>query len=107
MEDGQELEGTAEEVPWLTRLPSEYMREHIRVTDPADAGTAGRPLPRHELLEMFYADEMLMFSTDYPHWDGDTPEHTFKRIPKHMWQQVMVDNPMGYYRMTEEDTPPV
>ena len=26
-----------------------------------------------QVLEMFDAERMLMFSSDYPHWDGDTP----------------------------------
>jgi predicted TIM-barrel fold metal-dependent hydrolase len=92
--------GLREEVPWLTRLPSEYMRDHIRVT------TQPVPEPPHDhwlhwVLEMMHADEMLMFSTDYPHWDGDSPEYTFKRIPAELWHRIMVDNPLGYYRMPE------
>lgn len=90
--------GLRREVPWLTRLPSEYMRDHIRVTT--------QPMPEppvaawlDDIFEMMYADEMLMFSTDYPHWDGDDPDWALKRIPLHLQDTIMIDNPTAYYRL--------
>lgn len=89
--------GLRREVPWLKRLPSEYMREHIRVTT--------QPMPEppvqswlDDILEMMYADEMLMFSTDYPHWDGDDPDWALKRIPNELHDTIMFENPSKYYR---------
>lgn len=90
--------GLRREVPWLTRLPSEYMRDHIRVTT--------QPMPEppvaewlDHILEMMYADEMLMFATDYPHWDGDDPDWALRRIPSELHETIMVTTPMDYYRM--------
>lgn len=90
--------GLRREVPWLKRLPSEYVREHVRFTT--------QPMPEPPvakwldwLFEMAYGDEVMMFSTDYPHWDGDDADWALKHIPKHLHQTIMVDTPMAYYRM--------
>jgi predicted TIM-barrel fold metal-dependent hydrolase len=63
------------EVPHLRRKPSEYMREHFWFTT--------QPIEEPEKLEdtnsvyeMFEESgfaERLMYSSDYPHWDFDSP----------------------------------
>ena len=62
--------GLRREVPWLDRLPSETIRERLRVTSqPLNA-------PAHAFdraLEHLGGDAMLLFSTDYPHWQFDEP----------------------------------
>ena len=62
-----------EEVPHLTRLPSEYIRDHFWLTtqpveEPAE------PAHFRQLLEHLDMDGRLMFATDYPHWDFDAPD---------------------------------
>ena len=65
-----------QETPHLKRPPSEYVREHFWFTtqpieEPDD--------PQHlaEIIDWLGWDR-LMFSTDYPHWDFDHPQHAFK-----------------------------
>jgi uncharacterized protein len=67
-----------DEVPELERLPSEYIRDHVwfdtqPIEEPDD--------PRHfsELLEQAELEDRLMFATDYPHWDFDTPASSLPR----------------------------
>jgi hypothetical protein len=58
--------GLRREVPWTRRLPSEYIRDHVRVTlQPVD----GPPDPAQMLrvIDQLGSDELLMFSSDYPH----------------------------------------
>ena len=58
--------GLRREVPWTSRLPSEYAREHVRVTlQPVDGPADARQLL--EVIEQLGSDAMLMFSSDYPH----------------------------------------
>ena len=69
----KEWKGLRREVPWVRRLPSDYIREHIRLTlQPFDAP----PGPAHllRLIDRLGSEEMLLFATDYPHWHGDTPD---------------------------------
>ena len=62
----KEWRGLRREVPWTTRLPSEYVRDHVRLTlQPVD-GPAD-PEALLTVIDQLGSSELLMFSTDYPH----------------------------------------
>lgn len=84
------------EVPWVKRKPSEYAAEHVRLTT--------QPLeepdnPRHlrQMLDMFPADQMLMFSSDYPHWDFDNPTRMLTQLPADMKERIFSENARALY----------
>jgi predicted TIM-barrel fold metal-dependent hydrolase len=58
--------GLRREVPWTTRLPSEYVRDHVRVSlQPVDGPPEAAELLR--VIDQLGSERMLMFSSDYPH----------------------------------------
>lgn len=63
----------SEEVPTLERSPSEYIRDHVFVsTQPVEEPPS--PVHLKQLLSHYDAfSDRLLFSSDYPHWDADTP----------------------------------
>lgn len=70
--------GARADIPWVKRHPSEIVRENIRFTlQPFDAPPDSDELERW--CDMMQSDEMLLFSTDFPHWhfDGENalPRH--------------------------------
>jgi predicted TIM-barrel fold metal-dependent hydrolase len=87
------------EVPWARRLPSEVVREHIHfTTQPLDQPRSVRDL--HACLEMVEGlADSLMFASDYPHWDVDTPEATTRRLPPPWRERVMHENARSLYRL--------
>lgn len=65
-----------DEVPHLTRPPSEYVREHFwYTTQPIEEPERAQDM--RTLLDWIGWDRML-FSSDYPHWDFDDPRTAFK-----------------------------
>ncbi len=82
------------EVPWVKRLPSEYVRERVRfTTQPMDQP----PEPGHlrPILEMIGGKEMFLFASDYPHWDFDAPAGI--GIPSEWKPAVYRDNARAWY----------
>ncbi|MDA0841595.1 MAG: amidohydrolase family protein [Planctomycetota bacterium] len=74
--------------PWLERPPSEYVTEHMLLTtQPIEEPPNSRHL--HQILDMFDAENMLMFSSDFPHWDGDAPDFTARWMPENIKEKVM------------------
>ncbi len=74
-------------VPWLKRLPSEYIVDHILLTtqpieEPDD------PEQLIQILTMMHADRTVMFSTDYPHWDNDSPKHVLRHAPTELRNRI-------------------
>jgi hypothetical protein len=66
------------EVPRLRRPPSEYLREHVWfATQPMEEPED----PRH-LAELFeeVGLEQIVFSSDYPHWDFDSPSRSLPSV---------------------------
>ena len=64
--------GVRNEVPWIDRSPEEFVRDHVRLTiQPFDAPPAAAHIGR--IMDQLQSDDMLLFSTDFPHWqfDGD------------------------------------
>ncbi len=65
------------EVPWIKKLPSQHCRERLRLsTQPTEDITAEQWM---KLIDLMGTDDILMFSTDYPHFDFDDPHAA---IPK-------------------------
>jgi uncharacterized protein len=86
------------EVPWLKRLPSEYFHDHIRITtQPLDYAAS-----REDVIgayRMFGAEDILMYSSDYPHWDGDQPDFVASRLPSEWLPKIFHENARDYFRL--------
>ncbi len=96
--------GLRNEVPWVDRSPIQIVREHVRLTlQPIDAP------PEAAQLERFWdhmgSDELLLFSSDYPHWqfDGDDPLPSM--LPAVAQQKLLIDNARATYPRLMETRP--
>jgi len=82
------------ERPWVKKWPSEYVRQHMRFsTQPAYEAPTVEMLD--QLLLMTHPESMIMFSTDYPHWDGDDPQvvyRQFGRLPGDLRDRIFSGN---------------
>ncbi len=93
----KEWKGLQREIPWTKRLPSEYIREHVRFTlQPLDGPPdAQRTL---DLIAELGSDEVLMFSTDYPHWHFDEREEALPvSLPPELERKILVENARALY----------
>lgn len=84
------------EVPWIKRRPSETIRQHVRFTSqPIEEPDDPRQL--EQIIDMI-GHEMIMFASDYPHWDFDNPN---KAIPQTfdetLRQRIFHQNAVDFY----------
>jgi uncharacterized protein len=80
-----------EDVPWLKRMPSEYIREFVHfTTQPLEV--PDRPRDLVTLLELVGAQDMLLYSSDYPHWDFDSPKYVLSGFPDDWKPKIMSGN---------------
>jgi len=86
--------------PWLKKLPSEYIKEHIRLTTQPIEEPEN---PQHlvQIFEMIEADKILMFASDYPHWDFDNPKMALPPMPEEMKSRIFSDNAVELYGLQE------
>ena len=88
--------GVRREVPWVKEPPSATVRRNVRFTlQPCNAPPDVESLER--ILEHINCDDLLLFSTDYPHWHFDGREALPKGLPQHLLQKILVDNPLATY----------
>jgi predicted TIM-barrel fold metal-dependent hydrolase len=88
-----------EEVPHVTRPPSELVREHIWVTtQPIEEPP--RPHDFEEMLDELEMDDRLLFATDYPHWDFDAPSQALpSSLAVSRRRMIMAENARALYRL--------
>jgi hypothetical protein len=84
------------ELPWVDRPPADIIRAHVRVTlQPSDAPPEPRDLAH--LLGQLAAEQMLLFSTDYPHWQFEGHDAFPPGFPAALRRRVLADNPRETY----------
>lgn len=84
------------EIPWVRKPPSEYLRDHVRLgTQPLERPDDDRHLLA--VLEAIDAQHLLMFSSDYPHWDFDSPTRAFPRLPEDVHEAIFSGNARALY----------
>jgi uncharacterized protein len=89
------------EVPWVDRDPATLFREHVRISvQPLDAPPD--PADLAALLEMIGSDDLLLFSTDWPHWRFDGDAALPPGLPERLWPRVLRDNALAIYPRLKE-----
>ena len=93
----KEWKGLRREVPWVRRPPSEYIHQHMRLTtQPVDAP----PDPIHlaQVIDQLGSDNLLMFSTDYPHNHSDQSEIAWlEELPDPLRRNIMSENARAFF----------
>ncbi|MBV8768745.1 MAG: amidohydrolase [Hyphomicrobiales bacterium] len=94
--------GLRMEVPWVDRPPFEIVRDQVRLTlQPIDAPSRRETLER--LLEHMGSDKLLLFSSDYPHWQFDGEDVLPDGLSDALVRKILIDNPRETYpRMMEK-----
>jgi predicted TIM-barrel fold metal-dependent hydrolase len=88
------------EVPWVKRLPSEHIRDSVRIsTQPV---TDVKPEHFASLVEMCQTDRVFVFATDYPHLDADSPGKVLTHgLPTQLRERIRWRNALETYGRLE------
>jgi predicted TIM-barrel fold metal-dependent hydrolase len=92
--------GMRAEIPWVSEPPWEIARRHIRLsTQPLDLpdGTGEAAATLERIIEHLRSDEMLLFATDYPHWQYDGLAALPEGLSQDLIRKMMADNPRATY----------
>jgi len=94
----REWERMQAEVPHLKRRPTDYVRDCVYLTtQPVEEPPVNRHLS--DILR-WVGTERLLFSTDYPHWDFDHPDHAFKvPLTPQERRAILRDNAVKLFRL--------
>lgn len=88
--------GLRSEVPWVDRSPADIVRDHIRLTiQPFDAPAGGNVAER--LIEHLKSDDLLLYASDFPHWQFDGDAVMPPGIPPALYRKILLDNPRATY----------
>jgi uncharacterized protein len=93
--------GVRPEVPWVKESPAVQIRRQVRLTvQPIDSPPDAADLER--VIDQIGSDDMLLFATDYPHWqfEGDAPLPD--GIPSRLIEKITRENPFATYTRLQE-----
>lgn len=93
----QQYKELRHEVPWVKRKPSDIIRAQMRfATQPIEEFTAAQ---LETIIGQMESDELVCFSTDYPHWDFDSPLEALPAdLNPDLARKIFYDNAKAIYQ---------
>jgi uncharacterized protein len=93
--------GLRVEIPWVDRSPADIIRDHIRLTvQPFDGPPDQAGLEK--LIDQIGSDRMLLFASDYPHWQFDGNDPIPPGFAPDLVRRMSIDNPLETYSRLKE-----
>jgi predicted TIM-barrel fold metal-dependent hydrolase len=93
--------GLRMEVPWVDRPPFEIVRDQVRLTaQPLDGPDTPDAFAR--FMDQMGSDRLLLFASDYPHWQFDGDDAVPDVMPTAFARKLQFDNPRDVYSRLEE-----
>jgi len=84
------------EIPWADRSPAEIVRDQVRFSlTPTDA--PANPDHLRRVLDHIGSDDVLLFSTDYPHAQFTGSDVFHPGIPDALRDRISATNPLATY----------
>ena len=78
-------------------LAHRYRAQQRAALAAADRRAAGSPPSLQRIIEHMQSDELLLFSTDYPHWQFDGMAALPDGLSPELVRKITVDNPRATY----------
>jgi predicted TIM-barrel fold metal-dependent hydrolase len=94
--------GVRAEVPWINRSPAEIIRENIRLTAQPFDTPPGDKDAVERIVEQIDSDRMLLFASDYPHWQFEGDAITPPGLSPDLLRRMRIDNPLETYPRLKE-----
>lgn len=94
--------GVRAEVPWIKRSPAEIIRDHVRLTIQPFDTPPGDEQAVARIIEQIDDDRMLLFASDYPHWQFEGDAITPAGLPDALSRRIRIDNPLDTYPRIRE-----
>jgi len=98
----REYKSVRQEVPWVKKLPSHHIVREARLklsTQPMEDLRAEELM---KVIDLIGSEEVLIFSTDYPHFDFDSPLRALPaRLPKDLQHKILYDNAQSLYNFRQ------
>lgn len=89
----KDWKGLRREVPWNTAVPSDYIKGRIKLSLQPIDGPEDEPFLL-QIIEQLGSDELLMWSSDYPHWhDAELPTG----LPESTRRKILSENARALY----------
>jgi hypothetical protein len=96
--------GVRTEVPWVAKPPFDVIRDHVRLTlQPTDAPDEAGVV--RDLMAQLGSDDMLLFSSDFPHWQFDGDAVLPPGLDTGHLRKILIENPLATYPRLEETVP--
>jgi predicted TIM-barrel fold metal-dependent hydrolase len=94
----QNYEVLKHESPWVKRWPSEYIRSNVKLsTQPFEESPDGKGVVADFLGTVDGIEDLLCFSSDYPHYSMDDPTHVARLLPAAWHRKVFCENACASY----------
>ncbi|WP_284645064.1 amidohydrolase family protein [Paenibacillus silviterrae] len=86
------------QTPWVKRLPSEYFREHFRVTSQS-LETAPDEATFHQYMTSIHAQDTLMFCSNLPYHEADTRLTSLPGLDEALQERILYSNAAELYNL--------
>jgi predicted TIM-barrel fold metal-dependent hydrolase len=94
----KEFKALRQQAPYLKRLPSEYIKDHVRLTtQPIEEPRKIEQLV--QIFDMIDGDEIIMYASDYPHFDFDEPSVIPKQLSDATRHRLLHDNACQFFNL--------
>ena len=97
----KEWKGLRHNTPWVSRLPSVYIHEHLRfTTQPLDQPPNVRQI--QQLMDQLESEEVLLFSSNYPNNCFSKLEQALPTgLGEIVKLKILAENARGFYKLTK------
>ncbi|HWL51745.1 MAG TPA: amidohydrolase family protein [Chthoniobacteraceae bacterium] len=93
-----EFKALRQQAPFLKRMPSQYVRDHIRLTtQPIEEPAKAEHL--QQIFNMIDADHIVMYASDFPHWDFDEPTKLPRILGETTIRRILHDNAADFFKL--------
>ncbi|SFD89567.1 Predicted metal-dependent hydrolase, TIM-barrel fold [Lentibacillus persicus] len=91
----QQYKELRHEIPWMKRMPSDIMREHVRFTTQPVEEMSQKEFMQY--IDQMGSEDMVCFATDYPHWDYDSPQEALPKLDEALAEKIYSENARAAY----------